>query len=179
MPQQVHCDAEADCKRRPPPTEQQSCRHFRCALARTTAGNDRRRGAIGARRRRQRRRRRGVAPPGSLPSYTRRLHPLPLGLLLTYPTGVHTLSHLRANAGTPTPAAIHRGEAGRTMRAALAPYVRRSAAQRARGSAATDSPSASAASCATESCTATERRCATNVRLSGKSADGFVLTCVV
>ena len=49
------------------------------------------------------------------------------------------------------------------MRAALAPYVRRSAAQRARGSAATDSPSASAASCATESCTATERRCATNV----------------
>ena len=49
------------------------------------------------------------------------------------------------------------------MRAALAHYVRRSAAQRARGSAATDSPSASAASCATESCTATERRCATNV----------------
>ena len=34
---------------------------------------------------------------------------------------------------------------------------------RAQGSAATDSPSASAASCATESCTATERRCATNV----------------
>ena len=49
------------------------------------------------------------------------------------------------------------------MRAALTHYVRRSAAQRARGSAATDSPSASAASCATESCTATERRCATNV----------------
>ena len=33
---------------------------------------------------------------------TQRLHPLPLGLLMTYPTGVHTLSHLRANAGPPT-----------------------------------------------------------------------------
>ena len=57
-------------------------------------------------------------------SLTRRLHPLPLGLQLTYTTGVHTLSHLRANAGTPTPAAVHRGEAGRTRWAALAHYVR-------------------------------------------------------
>ena len=47
-------------------------------------------------------------------SLTQRLHPLPLGLQLTYTTGVHTLSHLRANAGTPTPAAVHRGEVGST-----------------------------------------------------------------
>ena len=32
-------------------------------------------------------------------------------LQLTYTTAEHTLSHLRANAGTPTPAAVHRGEA--------------------------------------------------------------------
>ena len=52
---------------------------------------------------------------------TQRLHPLPLGLLLTYPTGVHTLSHLRTYAGPPTPAAVHRGEAGSTRWAALGP----------------------------------------------------------
>ena len=46
--------------------------------------------------------------------------PGPLGLQLAYTTGVHTLSHLRANAGTPTPAAVHRGEAGRARWAALA-----------------------------------------------------------
>ena len=45
---------------------------------------------------------------------------MPLGLQLTYTTGVHTLSHLRANAGTPTPAAVHRGEMGSTRWAALA-----------------------------------------------------------
>ena len=44
-------------------------------------------------------------------SLTQRLHPLPLGLQLTYPTGEHTLSHLRANAGPPTPAAVRRVEA--------------------------------------------------------------------
>ena len=48
-------------------------------------------------------------------SYPNGLHPLPLGLKLTYATGVHTLSHLRANAGTPTPAAAHRDEAGRPI----------------------------------------------------------------
>ena len=51
--------------------------------------------------------------PGLL-SLTQRLHPLPLGLLLTYPTGVHTLSHLRAYAGPPTPAAVRPGEVGST-----------------------------------------------------------------
>ena len=75
-------------------------------------------------------------------SLTRRLHPLPLCLQLAYATGVHTLSHLRANAGPPTPAAVRRGEVGSTRWAALAHDVRRSAAHRARGSAATDSPSA-------------------------------------
>ena len=68
------------------------------------------------------------SPPTAL-SLTQRLHPLPLGLQLTYTTGVHTLSHLRANAGTPTPAAVHRGEAGRARWAAL---LSRSAALRAR-----------------------------------------------
>ena len=77
---------------------------------------------------------------------TQRLHtPTAPRSSATYTTGVHTLSHLRANAGTPTPAAVHRGEAGRTRWAALAHYVRRSAAHRARGSAATDSPSAAKA----------------------------------
>ena len=61
-------------------------------------------------------------------SLTQRLHPLPLGLQITYATGVHTLLHLRADAGTPTPAAVHRGEVGSTRWAALAHYVRRSAA---------------------------------------------------
>ena len=69
--------------------------------------------------------RRAIFVCGSL---TQRLHPLPLGLQLTYPTGVHTLSHLRAYAGPPTPAAVRRGEAGSTRWAALAHYVRRSAA---------------------------------------------------
>ena len=55
-----------------------------------------------------------------------RKHPLPLGLQMTYATGVHTLLHLRADAGTPTPAAVHRGEVGSTRWAALAHYVRRS-----------------------------------------------------
>ena len=62
-------------------------------------------------------------------SLTQRLHPLPLGLQITYATGVHTLLHLRADAGTPTPAAAHRGEVGTSTRwAALAHYVRCSAA---------------------------------------------------
>ena len=57
-------------------------------------------------------------------SLTQRLHPLPLGLQLTYATGVHTLSHLRANAGTPTPAAVHWGEAAELRVAPHAGSVR-------------------------------------------------------
>ena len=69
---------------------------------------------------------------------------------------VHTRdanTYPRGNPGTPTPAE-------KSHRRSLGPN---GPIHRARGSAATDNPSASATSCAKESCTATEIRCTTNV----------------
>ena len=73
-------------------------------------------------------RRDGVLAISAYKQHTKDYTQLPLGLQLTYATGVHTLSHLRANAGPPTPAAVRRGEVGSTRWAALAHDVRRSAA---------------------------------------------------